>query len=91
PKPRLATGPPAHIFEPAAKAPLKLLCNFIEKFCKKSTLSTQSINLTRPESRIVHNLFVKKLFYALFCATKIVIHPVINYMSFTFCLKCLES
>jgi len=44
-------------------------------------LSTQSINLTQLESRILYNLFVKKLFYALFCALKIVIHPIIVYKS----------
>ena len=54
-------------------------------------LSTQSINLTQLESRILYNVFVKKLFYALFRASKIVIYPVINYILFPFCLKCLES
>jgi hypothetical protein len=32
---------------------IKILCNFIEKFCKKSMLNTQSINLTQLESYIM--------------------------------------
>jgi hypothetical protein len=53
-------------------------------------INTQSINLTQLESRILYNLFVKKLFYALFCALKIVIYPVINYILFTFVLNVLS-
>jgi len=53
-------------------------------------LSTQSINLTQLESRILYNVFVKKLFYALFRASKIVIYPVTNYILFTFVLNVLS-
>ncbi len=41
---------------------IKTLCNFIENFLKKVEVSTQSINLTKPESRIVRKLFVKNCF-----------------------------